>query len=358
MKKIITILGARPQFIKAAAVSRAVKNFPVKEIIIHTGQHFDANMSKVFFEQMEIPRPDYHLEINNLSHGAMTGRMLEEIEKILVKEKPDTVLVYGDTNTTLAGALAAKKINIQLAHVEAGLRSFNMAMPEEINRILTDRISDYLFCPTDTAIKNLRNEGFDNFTNQVYQVGDVMYDAALYYEKLSDRASSIIQQLQLYENEFILCTVHRQENTDNSKRLSSIIEALNEIHKTTRVVLPLHPRTKKILTDLDLTLKFDPIDPVGYFDIIQLIKHSALVMTDSGGMQKEACFFNKYCITLRDETEWIELTENNINYLAGSDKEHILRYYNTLIGKSFPETNTLYGNGTSSERILKVLSTD
>lgn len=356
MKKIITILGARPQFIKAAAVSRVVKNFPIEEVIVHTGQHFDANMSKVFFEQMEIPRPDYHLEINNLSHGAMTGRMLEEIEKILVKEKPDIVLVYGDTNSTLAGALAAKKINIQLAHVEAGLRSFNMAMPEEINRILTDRISDYLFCPTDTAIKNLKNEGFDNFTNQVHLVGDVMYDAALYYEKLSDRVSSIIQQLQLNKNEFILCTVHRQENTDNSKRLSSIIEALNEIHKTIRVVLPLHPRTKKILVDLGIKPEFDPINPVGYFDIIQLIKHSALIMTDSGGMQKEACFFKKYCITLREETEWIELTENNINYLAGSDKGNILRHFHTLLGKPFPETSTLYGDGTSSKQIISLLS--
>jgi UDP-GlcNAc3NAcA epimerase len=356
MRKIVTILGARPQFIKAAAVSRVMKAFPIKELIVHTGQHFDKNMSDIFFQQMEIPKPDYHLEINSLSHGAMTGRMLEEIEKILQKEKPDVVMVYGDTNTTLAGALAAKKLNIQIAHVEAGLRSFNMTMPEEINRILTDRISEYLFCPTETAIKNLMAEGYDNFDNQVHLVGDVMYDAALYYEKRSDKVSNIMAQLNLNKNQFILCTVHRQENTDTPERLTAIIEALNRISKSTSVVLPLHPRTKKIIQGLGLKLHFDPIDPVGYFDILQLIKHSALVMTDSGGMQKEACFFEKYCITLRDETEWIELVENKVNFLAGADMKGILHLYSSLYGKSFPMTNKLYGNGRASEKIVRLLT--
>ena len=355
MKKIVTILGARPQFIKAAAVSRAAKSFPVKEIIVHTGQHFDTNMSDIFFEQMDIPKPDYQLEINSLGHGAMTGRMLEEIEKVLQKEKPEIVMIYGDTNTTIAGALAAKKLGIQVAHVEAGLRSFNMSMPEEINRILTDRISDFLFCPTETAVNNLKKEGFENFDNQIYQVGDVMYDAALHYEKRSDQVSTIIKDLSLNTNKYILCTVHRQENTDSPERLSAIIDALNDINTATPVVLPLHPRTKKIIRELGLILQFEPIDPVGYFDIIQLLKNSSLVMTDSGGMQKEACFFEKFCITLRDETEWVELVENGINFLAGADKEKILQLFNSLQGKGFPATNKLYGDGKASEGILDKL---
>lgn len=355
MRKIVTILGARPQFIKAAAVSRIAKDYPIQEIIVHTGQHFDANMSDVFFEQMEIPKPDYRLEINSLTHGAMTGRMLEEIEKVLLKEKPEIVMVYGDTNTTLAGALAAKKLSMNVAHIEAGLRSFNMTMPEEINRIITDRISNHLFCPTENAVKNLKTEGFDNFNSQVHLVGDVMYDAALHYEKLSDQKSTILRQLNLTGKEFILCTVHRQENTDNQEQLASIVGALNKIHKFTQVILPLHPRTKKTIQNLGLKPEFKPIDPVGYFDILQLIKHSALVITDSGGMQKEACFFGKFCITLRDETEWIELVENNVNFLSGADKNKILQYYNTLFEKSFPVTGKLYGDGKASEKILRAL---
>jgi UDP-GlcNAc3NAcA epimerase len=233
-----------------------------------------------------------------------------------------------------------------------------MSMPEEVNRILTDRISDYLFCPTEAAVNNLKTEGFDHFNSQIHLVGDVMYDAALHYEKLSDQNSSILEQLDLSGKEFILCTVHRQENTDSEERLSSIIEALNEIHRTTKVILPLHPRTKKIIQDLGLETKFATIDPVGYFDIIQLIKHSALVMTDSGGMQKEAYFFRKYCITLRDETEWIELVKNDVNYLVGSDKKKILETFNSVTGKYYPDLINLYGKGKSSEGILKVLSAD
>lgn len=356
MKKIVTILGARPQFIKAAAVSRAAKAFPINEVIVHTGQHFDANMSDIFFEQMEIPKPDYQLEINSLGHGAMTGRMLEEIEKVLQKEKPDIVMVYGDTNSTLAGALAAKKLNIQVAHVEAGLRSFNMTMPEEINRILTDRISDFLFCPTKTAIRNLKSEGFENFNAQIHLVGDVMYDAALHYEKRSDQESTILQQLNLNNNEFILCTIHRQENTDNPEKLSAIIEALNKISRSVRVVLPLHPRTKKILKEIGLKVQFDPIDPVGYFDIIQLLKHASLVMTDSGGMQKEAFFFQKFCITLRNETEWVELVENGVNSLAGANENLIIELFNNALKNDFPSSSMLYGDGTASKKLLATLA--
>jgi UDP-GlcNAc3NAcA epimerase len=356
MKKIVTILGARPQFIKAAAVSRAAKSFPVKEVIVHTGQHFDKNMSDIFFEQMEIPLPDYRLEINSLSHGAMTGRMLEEVEKVLLKEKPDLVMVYGDTNSTLAGALAASKLHIPAAHVEAGLRSFNMAMPEEINRILTDRISDYLFCPTETAVRNLEVEGFKNLGAQLHLVGDVMYDAALYYEQQSEQVSTILKELGLTPGQFVLCTVHRQENTDLPARLGAIIAALNEINKTVQVILPLHPRTRKILKEKSIVPAFEPIDPVGYFDILQLLKHSKLVLTDSGGMQKEAYFFSKYCITLRDETEWVELIQNKVNYLAGADKKKILELYHQLRQKSFPITGRLYGEGRSSEKILDILT--
>jgi UDP-GlcNAc3NAcA epimerase len=228
-------------------------------------------------------------------------------------------------------------------------------MPEEINRILTDRISDFLFCPTETAVINLINEGFDNFDNQVHLTGDVMYDAALHYEKRSDQESTILEQLNLNKNEFILCTIHRQENTDTPERLSAIIDALNEINKSTSVVLPLHPRTKKIIRDYGLKLEFDPIEPVGYIDILQLIKHSSLVMTDSGGMQKEAFFFKKFCITLRNETEWVELIENKLNILAGANKEKILQVFYSLQGKSFPQTNTFYGSGKASEEIMRVL---
>ncbi len=352
MKKIVTILGARPQFIKAAAVSRAAKAFPVKEIIVHTGQHFDKNMSDVFFREMEIPLPNYSLNINSLTHGAMTGRMLEEIEQVLLKEKPEFVLVYGDTNSTLAGALAAKKLGIKLVHVEAGLRSFNMAMPEEINRILTDRISDFLFCPTQTALNNLANEGYKNITCTIENIGDVMYDAALYYEKKSDAYSHIINQLGLNSGNFVLCTVHRQENTDNPERLKDIFSALNTINETMPVLLPLHPRTRKILEQQGIKANFQTIDPVGYFDILQLLKHAVLVMTDSGGMQKEAFFFKKFCITLRDETEWVELVENGINFLAGANPKLIIEMFTDSLNKEFPIRSLLYGDGTASKKLL------
>tara|TARA_B110000459_G_scaffold203169_1_gene258579 strand:- start:2605 stop:3681 length:1077 start_codon:yes stop_codon:yes gene_type:complete len=350
--KIITIVGARPQFVKAAALSRELaKHNNIEEIIVHTGQHFDANMSGVFFEEMQIPTPKYNLDINSVGHGAMTGRMLEGIEKILLDEKPDLLLVYGDTNSTIAGTLAAKKIHIKVAHVEAGLRSFNMEMPEEVNRILTDRISDLLLCPTQTAIDNLNNEGYQNIDTKVVKCGDVMQDAALFYAKTSQEKATISKAINL--EGFILCTLHRAENTDDPKRLTEIVEALNELHKTTPVVLPLHPRTKGKVEALGIDLKVKLIDPVGYFDMIELLKKCSLVMTDSGGLQKEAFFFQKNCVTMRDQTEWVELIENNVNVLVGADGNKIKAETNRMLSQESNFDINLYGNGKACENIVK-----
>lgn len=351
--KVTTVLGARPQFIKAATVSRTFQDARVEEIIIHTGQHFDKNMSEVFFQEMDIPKPHYHLEINGLGHGAMTGRMLEQLESVLIKEKPDCVLVYGDTNSTLAGALAAAKLHLPVAHVEAGLRSFNMQMPEEINRILTDRISNYLFCPTATAVENLEKEGFDGFNSEIMLTGDVMYDAVLYYKETVNQKSSIIKSLGLNHQPFVLATIHRAENTDDLKRLSAICLALNKINETTQVVLPLHPRTKALLAKNNTQLNFNPIDPVGYFDMLALLDHCELVLTDSGGLQKEAYFFSKYCITLRDQTEWVELIAVGANTLVGADYEKIISTYDTIKGKKISMLTSLFGDGTASQKIAK-----
>ncbi len=357
MKKIVTIIGARPQFIKAAAVSRAIKaGGGLKEIIVHTGQHFDDNMSSVFFREMEIPEPDYNLHINSLSHGAMTGRMLEKIESVLIEKNPDCLMVYGDTNSTIAGALAARKLNIKVVHVEAGLRSFNLNMPEEINRILTDRISDLLFCPTDNAVQNLYNEGFGKFPCHILKVGDVMYDAALYYSQQSSSRSNILKRLNLIPEKFILCTVHRQENTDNVENLRTIIAALSEVNKQLKVVLPLHPRTRNIMLQNNIIADFEPINPVGYFDILELLKNSALVATDSGGMQKESYFFNKYCLTLREETEWIELVENGYNFLTPVSCSRIVEKVRELVTKSFIRTHDFYGEGNASEMIVSAVN--
>lgn len=354
--KILTIIGARPQFVKAAALSREIKNHhQLQEIIVHTGQHFDANMSDIFFDEMEIPKPHYNLNIHGLSHGAMTGQMLEELEKVMIGEKPDLVLVYGDTNSTIAGALAAKKLHIKVAHVEAGLRSFNMQMPEEINRILTDRISDWLFCPTETAINNLTNEGFNHINCKIIKTGDVMEDAAMFYAKKAIQKSSIIQTLHLTENKFVLATIHRAENTDNIKNLTDIIGALNQINKTNPVIVPLHPRTKKIIQQHNITTDFTIVDPLGYFDMIMLLANCALVITDSGGLQKEAFFFGKHCITTREQTEWVELVENGYNSIAGTDKQKITAFAHAKIGSPFPVKLNLYGNGTASVNICQAL---
>jgi UDP-GlcNAc3NAcA epimerase len=352
--KILTILGARPQFIKAAAFSRSLKKFStVTEVIVHTGQHFDSQMSDIFFEEMTIPEPNYFLDINGISHGAMTGRMLEKIEDVILKEKPDWVLVFGDTNSTLAGALAASKLHVKVAHIEAGLRSFNMDMPEEINRIVTDRLSSLLFCPTGNAILNLEKEGFKNFNCSIVRTGDIMLDAALYYK---DHAASHAKLFSQPPSEkFILATIHRQENTDDKARLSSILEALNEISKSCKVILPLHPRTRKKISEFGLVSNVTITDPLGYFDMLQLLNSCHLVMTDSGGLQKEAYFFKKPCITLRDQTEWIELVEANVNVLVGADNSKII---NTFANHKYNLNGFeagLYGNGNASEKIIEAM---
>ncbi len=354
--KVVTIVGARPQFIKAAVISREIaKHTAIREVIVHTGQHFDKNMSDIFFEEMQIPSPHYHLDINSMSHGAMTGRMLEKIEEVLLLERPDFVIVYGDTNSTLAGALAAKKLHIKVIHIEAGLRSFNMSMPEEINRILTDRISDILCCPTEQAVKNLNDEGYSNFTSKVVTTGDVMQDAAIFYRKLADSDKSIISKLGLEGKEFALCTVHRAENTDNLIRLRGIIEALNELAGEIEIVVPVHPRTRKIMAENKLLLSCKTIDPVGYLDMVNLLTHAKIVLTDSGGLQKEAFFFAKPCVTLRDETEWVELIEGNFNFLAGADKERIVSSFKNMCLVKPDFTKNLYGAGTAAKRVVALL---
>ena len=352
--KIVTILGARPQFIKAGSVSREIarqvnNGVDIKEVIVHTGQHYDVNMSDVFFEEMQIPKPDYFLGIGGNSHGAMTGQMIEKIEEILVKEQPDWVMVYGDTNSTLAGAISASKLHVKIAHVEAGLRSFNMRMPEEVNRILTDRVSNILFCPTDTAVQNLKNEGYDKLDCKIVKSGDVMQDGAIFYKDLA------VKPLCEIKDDFILCTIHRAENTNDENRLKSIFEALNAIAKEKQIILPLHPRTRKIIIQLGInTDRLTIIDPVGYLEMIWFVDNCSLIMTDSGGLQKEAYFFEKPCITLRGETEWVELVECGVNILTGASMEKILETYkaNSFSDKEISKLK-LYGDGKACSRIVK-----
>ena len=354
MTKTLTVIGARPQFIKASVVSKAIKETDIKEVILHTGQHFDENMSDIFFNQLNIPRPDYLLSINGGTHGEMTGRMLVEIEKVLIEEQPDRVLVYGDTNSTLAGALAAAKLHIPVAHVEAGLRSFNMKMPEEVNRILTDQISDLLFCPTQTAVDNLMNEGFANKNVQVLKVGDVMQDSALYF---AERANFDFNKYpEVPAKDFVLATIHRAENTDNLDNLAGIVKAINHIHTTVApVVLPLHPRTRKIIVDQGLVLKAHIIDPVGYFEMLWLLTNCCLVLTDSGGVQKEAFFFKKPCVTMREQTEWVELLENKVNVLTGADTEKIISEVSKMLERDIQDPDQLYGGGKASQNIVSHL---
>ena len=319
MKKIVTVLGARPQFIKASVVSHAITQTPdLREVLVHTGQHFDANMSDVFFTELGMSRPDHFLDIHGGGHGAMTGRMLAEVEQVLLQEEPDAVLVYGDTNSTLAGALAAVKLQIPVAHVEAGLRSFNMAMPEEVNRILTDRISRWLFTPTQAAAQHLQREGFSS--EQIHPVGDVMYDVALHHGQRVQAGTGLMARLGLQPKGYVLATVHRAENTDHADRLAAIVDALIATTRQLPVVWSLHPRTRAVLQKagkLDaLAARVQLIDPVGYLDMVQLEKFAALIATDSGGVQKEAFFYQVPCVTLRDETEWVELVEAGWNRLA------------------------------------------
>jgi UDP-GlcNAc3NAcA epimerase len=361
---IVTIVGARPQFIKAAVVSRAIGEHnvgggpPINEVIVHTGQHYDGNMFQVFFEELHIPTPAYNLGIDSCSHGLMTGRMLESSEAVLQEQKPDWVLVYGDTNSTLAGTLAAKKLHLRLAHVEAGLRSFNMRMPEEQNRLVADRLSDVLFCPTKTAVTNLKKEGIGNspYGETVLNVGDVMYDAILFYSDIAEQKSSILDRLEIQPGEYVLSTIHRAENTDVLARLENIILALREIAEETKVILPLHPRTRKILSDWKPSmLGIKVIDPVSYLDMILLEKKCQAIITDSGGIQKEAYFFQKPCITLRNETEWVELVNAGVNYLVGADKNSIMETFKSLRSGTLDFSQDFYGNGTAGEKIVEIL---
>jgi UDP-GlcNAc3NAcA epimerase len=360
---IVTIIGARPQFIKAAALSRALISFnkqssaiSIEEKIIHTGQHYDEKMSEIFFDQLKIPHPMINLEVGSGSHGQQTGQMLERIEQVLIQEKPDWVLIYGDTNSTLAGALAAVKLHIPVAHVEAGLRSFNRVMPEEINRIISDCLSTLLFCPTETAVHNLSSEGI---LNGVYQIGDVMYDSVLYNAELAEKSSTILHRLAVHPKSYYLATLHRAENTDNTERCRNIISAFQKLDYP--IIFPIHPRTLKILQpELDsFNAQMRPIDPVSYLDMLMLEKNARMILTDSGGVQKEAYWFNIPCVTLRDETEWVELLDMGCNVLAGADTIAILKAVNEFETSSFSLTNfhqQLYGDGHSAEKIIEVLT--
>jgi UDP-GlcNAc3NAcA epimerase len=354
MKKILTVIGARPQFIKAAPLSKAISESEgLEEILLHTGQHFDEKMSDIFFTEMKIPQPKYRFNINSLNHGAMTGLMLKEIEAVVLSEQPDLLLVFGDTNSTLAGALAAKKLHVKVAHVEAGLRSFNMQMPEEINRILTDRLSDYLYCPSEQAVMNLDREGYSVFEAQVIRTGDIMLDAMTMFSETADLHSRILEKIGKIP--YVLATLHRAENTDNIERLRAIVSALEVINRDIRVILPLHPRTRKIMQDSGMGSSLELLEPVGYFDMIALLKNCAWVMTDSGGLQKEAYFMKKYCVTLRDQTEWVELTECGANVLAGADTDRILANTAQISEKQFTIQDGLYGNGNTALQIVSHL---
>lgn len=358
MKKILTVLGARPQFIKASVVSHAIAATPgLTEVLVHTGQHFDANMSDVFFAELGMNKPDYFLDIHGGSHGAMTGRMLEAVEKVLLQEKPDVVLVYGDTNSTLAGALAAAKLHIPVAHVEAGLRSFNMAMPEEVNRILTDRISQWLFTPTQAATANLQREGYA--ADKIIEVGDVMYDVALHHGSRVQPGTGLMAQLGLAEKNYVLATIHRQENTDHPQRLAAIVDALMATARTLPVVWPLHPRTRGVLQKAGrleaLARHVKLIEPIGYLDMVQLEKFAALIATDSGGVQKEAFFYQVPCVTLRDETEWVELVEAGWNKLAPPKNKHELQTSIVAALGSQGRDFFPYGTGTAAQQLVEYI---
>ena len=348
--KILTVLGARPQFIKAAAFSRAIVDYDdVEEIIVHTGQHYDQNMSDIFFKEMDIPLPKYKLQTGGKTHGAMTGQQLEKIEEILLEEKPDLVLVYGDTNSTLAGALSAVKLHIPIVHIEAGLRSFNRKMPEEINRILTDQVSDYLFVPSLGAKDNLLHEGVDE--NKIFIVGDIMYDVSLYYKEKMEKPTWF-DALKL--SNFILCTIHRAENTDDDFKLINIFKGLGLSNKN--IILPLHPRTVNKIKEHNIIVpnNINIVEPVGYLEMVWLEVHSDLIVTDSGGVQKEAYFHGKYCITLREETEWVELVENGFNKLVGYDAKLIVDGINTSSSQKI-ESLGIYGDGRTVKKILDII---
>lgn len=351
--RLVTIVGARPQFIKVAPVSRAISEVGIDQVLIHTGQHFDADMSDVFFEELGIEKPDYHLDINGGGHGAMTGAMLEKLEPLLETLKPDRVLVYGDTNSTLAGALAAIKLHIPVAHVEAGLRSFNRLMPEEINRIVVDQISDLLFSSTDTATFNLKQEGVDE--SRIFQVGDVMYDAALQFSDLAKQKGTLTR-FRVEPHRYVLATIHRAENTDDSARLRNIVTALEEVAESLPVILPLHPRTAGRLKTSGLAFsKVRLIPPLGYLDMVSLGSHAAAIATDSGGVQKEAFFYQVPCVTFRDETEWVELIDLGWNRLAPPSDGGLAQSVLEAIG-SKGASGKPYGDGRSAAAIAHTLA--
>jgi UDP-GlcNAc3NAcA epimerase len=353
--KIVTVIGARPQFIKAAILSRELKEHSfIEEVVIHTGQHFDKNMSQVFFDEMNIDLPKYNLGIHSLSHQEMKSEMVVKIEQILKIEKPDLVIVYGDTNSTLAGAKAASNSGIPLAHIEAGLRSYNDKMPEEYNRVETDKLSAILFCPTQKAVDNLIAENYASKACEIVFSGDVMLDAAMYYAQFSNQKSNILST-QKIEHGFILCTIHREENTINLERLKLLLAAINELCLSFDVVFPIHPRTKKIIEEQNLHCGAKIMDPVGYFDLIELVKTCSLVMTDSGGLQKEAFFFNKPCLTLRSETEWTELVDGGFNKLAIESSAKIVEAAIEMKKLEIINPPLLYGDGRSCERIVAKL---
>ena len=371
--KIVTVIGARPQIIKAAALSRAIKTHyanEIQEVIVHTGQHYDNNMSQVFFDELGIPRPDYNLHIGSASHGVQTARMTEGIEEILLKEKPDYLVLYGDTNSTLAGAVAAAKIHVPIVHIEAGLRSFNKAMPEEINRIVCDHCSTLLFSPTLAGVENLKREGFPMNNDgpytidnpRVYHCGDIMYDNSLYFAEITEQKTDIIQRLELTGRPFILSTIHRDSNTDQPKRLTAIFDAILKLSEEYPVVLPLHPRTAKLLK-INLTAEKQAqifsspnikiIPPVSFLEIIALERHAQLVMTDSGGVQKESYFFKKPCIILRPETEWVEIVQTGNAILADADENRIMqawKHFKDNPPTVFPE---IFGDGHAAEFMLE-----
>ena len=355
--KLFTVLGARPQFIKAAVVSKALREHNINEFIVHSGQHFDENMSEVFFDEMGIPKPQANLGISGGTHGSMTGQMLIEIEKFMMEQKPDWVLVYGDTNSTLAGALAASKLNIPCAHVEAGLRSDNRKMPEEINRILTDHASDLLFAPTDAANQRLLSEGISE--NKIVRTGDVMLDAAVTFGKVAKEKSTIIKDLALENQRFALCTLHRAENVDHLNSLTWMVEQLNQVSEKIVLVLPLHPRTKLKLEEFSLLEKLSSnirlIKPIGFLDVLSLQQASCIIITDSGGMQKEAFFQNKPCVTIRTETEWIELLDGGHNRLAKPMVDPITQKVDEALNAILDWSVELYGDGQSSQTIAKAL---
>ena len=360
MKRILTVLGARPQFIKASVVSAALaRHAGLAEIVVHTGQHFDANMSDVFFAELGMNAPQHHLGIHGGTHGHMTGRMLAALEDIMLAERPDVVMVYGDTNSTLAGALAAAKLHIPIAHVEAGLRSHNMKMPEEVNRILADRISHWLFTPTDSATRNLLQEGAP--AERIVQTGDVMFDVALQHGARSMGQSSQLSRLGLTDKGYILATIHRQENTDDPQRLTAIVDGLIAAATTRPVVWPLHPRTRQVLSNSDLLARLQAsravlIDPVGYLDMVQLEKHAALIATDYGGVQKEAFFHRVPCVTLRDETEWTELVDSGWNRLADTRSSHAVAAALEEALNFAPKPVQPYGQGDAATRIATALA--